>query len=166
MKKIILLLFFVPLFNFGQNDVATIEQNCEAYIEEPLMYANNLVPLTWLINNFSDYNYSEKCIEYINDMNELYWGGSITENDFNNTWNGIYDKSRPIFGHPFQTGNCEWGATQLSLIKFLGKDNNDGYWFKIKLEGGCYEMNENLSRLVYVIKNSNEFVIDDIISCE
>ena len=67
----------MPLFNFGQNDVATIEQNCEAYIEEPLMYANNLVPLTWLINNFSDYNYSEKCIEYINDMNELYWEGVL-----------------------------------------------------------------------------------------
>ena len=165
MKKYVLLLI-IPFLCISQDDFTASEQNCEVFIDEALMYANNLTPLTWLINNFNNYNYSEKCSEYIDDIQELYWGGSITQSDFNNKWNGIYDTSRPIFGHPFQTGNCEWGATQLSLIKFLGKNNNDGYWFKIKLEGGCYEMNENLSRLVYIIKNSNQYMIDDIISCE
>ena len=165
MKKLLLLLI-IPFLSPGQNEFAISEQNCEIYIDKELEEANNLEPLTWLINNFSDYNFSEKCNEYINDIQELYWGGSITELDFNNKWKKIYDISRPIFGHPFQAGNCEWTETQLSLIEFLGKDNNDGYWFKIEILGGCYEMDENLSRLVYIIQKSNQFMIDDLISCE
>lgn len=107
-----------------------------------------------------------RCEEYLNDINESYWGydGTIDEETVRKKWSHIYDLKYGNFGHIFEAGNCGWVSKQITTIEYLG-EVNEGDWFNITIKGGCFEndYSTTLVRVIKVIREDGVYLIDNVV---
>ena len=130
-------------------------------------------PKKWLLNSvkeFFDQNSrqhfrditTERYAEYKQDAICVVYDcdNSLTEEQFQQKWNDIYDISYAGFGESFLTGQQDWGNIILSKCRLTSEPKQGTYIFDTVVEDTMFELTYSIE--ITVMQTNDGFKIDDV----